>query len=290
MNPIILIPARLKATRLPDKPLRAIAGHPMIVRVWYRAMESAVGRVVVATDNEDIKALIKRCGGEAVMTDANHHSGSDRIYEALQKVDAQGAHDVIINLQGDVPEILPAYIRTVLEPLQNLQADIGTLAAKTRTEEERNDPAVVKVIITGIKRQDGGMREEGLGEGRRPSEPSARGAASHASDSMSRSGDTKSGIGQAFTFTRITPDGDVLYHHIGIYAYRRQALERFVSLPPSANEQREKLEQLRALDAGMRIDVALVDEVPYGVDTPEHLAKVSAKAKPLAQQPWFKGA
>lgn len=236
MHPIILIPARLKATRLPGKPLADIAGKPMIVHVWERAVAARAGPVVVATDTEGVAAAVEKAGGRAVMTREDHASGSDRIFEALTIADPQGAHDVIINLQGDMPTIDPAIIGKVLLPLANPAVDIGTLAAEIRDGREKIDPAVVKPVIAFA---------------------------------------TPGESGRALYFTRAAaPSGDgPLYHHIGIYGWRKEALSRFVRLPPSPLEQREKLEQLRALEAGMRIDVVVVDTVPLGVDTPETLEK-----------------
>lgn len=243
MRPIILIPARYAATRLPGKPLLDIGGKPMIVCVWERAAASGVGEVVVATDDARILRAIEDAGGRAVMTREDHPSGSDRIFEALQQCDAAAQHDVVINLQGDMPTLDPKVIGEVLALLENPLVDIGTLAALIRDPAEREDPAVVKPII--------------------------------AFDSPGRRG-------QALDFTRETPESGInAYHHIGIYAYRREALERFVNLRPSAREQERKLEQLRALDAGMRIDVSVVDTVPLGVDTPETLEKARKIYAPL---------
>jgi 3-deoxy-manno-octulosonate cytidylyltransferase (CMP-KDO synthetase) len=230
---LVLIPARMAATRLPGKPLLDIAGLPMIVHVLRRAEEAGIGRVAVATDTPEIADAVKAHGGEAVMTSADHPSGSDRIFEALTRLDPGGRIDTIINLQGDLPTILPDDIRAVVAPLADPLVDIATLAAEIRTEEEHTNPNVVKVI-------------------------------------GSRIGDRRL---RALYFTRATaPWGDgPRYHHVGLYAYRRAALERFVGLSPSPLEQREKLEQLRALEAGMRIDVAVIDTVPGGVDTPADL-------------------
>jgi 3-deoxy-manno-octulosonate cytidylyltransferase (CMP-KDO synthetase) len=226
---LILIPARMAATRLPGKPLLDIAGLPMIVHVLRRAESATIGRVAVATDTPEIADAVRACGGEAVMTSAEHPSGSDRIFEALTLLDPDGRIDTVINLQGDLPTIAPDDIRAVVAPLADPAVDIATLAAEIRTEEEHLNPNVVKVIGSPIDPQR--LR--------------------------------------ALYFTRATaPWGDgPRYHHIGIYAYRRQALQRFVALAPSPLERREKLEQLRAIEAGMRIDVALVDTVPGGVDT-----------------------
>ena len=230
---LILIPARMAATRLPGKPLLDIAGLPMIVHVLRRAESAGIGRVAVATDKPEIAEAVRACGGEAVMTSAEHPSGSDRIFEALGLLDPDGRIDTVINLQGDLPTISPDDIRAVVAPLADPAVAIATLAAQIRTEDEHVNPNVVKVIGSPID-------ERRL---------------------------------RALYFTRATaPWGDgPRYHHIGIYAYRREALQRFVTLAPSPLERREKLEQLRAIEAGMRIDVALVDTVPGGVDTPADL-------------------
>ena len=230
---LVLIPARMAATRLPGKPLLDIGGLPMIVHVLRRAEEAQIGRVAVATDTPEIAAAVKALGGEAVMTRADHPSGSDRIYEALKQLDPEGKTEIVVNLQGDFPTISPGNIRDVLPPLADPAVDIATLAAEIHTEEEASNPNVVKAVGSPI-----GPRRL-----------------------------------RALYFTRATaPSGDgPRYHHIGLYAYRRAALEQFVTLPPSALEQQEKLEQLRALEAGMRIDVMIVDSVPRGVDTPADL-------------------
>jgi 3-deoxy-manno-octulosonate cytidylyltransferase (CMP-KDO synthetase) len=230
---LVLIPARMAASRLPGKPLLDIAGLPMIVHVLRRAEAAQIGRVAVATDTPEIAAAAQAHGFEAVMTRADHPSGSDRIYEALGQLDPRGEADIVVNLQGDFPTILPDNIRSVLAPLADPAVDIATLAAEIHTEEESLNPNVVKVIGSSL----GGRRL------------------------------------RALYFTRATaPWGDgPRYHHIGLYAYRRAALQRFVALPPSALERQEKLEQLRAMEAGMRIDVTVVDTVPRGVDTPEDL-------------------
>ena len=222
----------MASKRLPGKPLADIAGRPMIVHVLDRARESGLGPVFVATDSKEIAATISEAGGQVVITRTDHASGSDRIFEAMEQI-AAGA-DIIVNVQGDLPTIDPADIRAALVPLADPAVDIATLAAEIRRPEERTDPNVVKVVGTPVG---------------------------------------NSGRLRALYFTRATaPHGDgPLYHHIGLYAYRRAALERFVRLPPSTLERREKLEQLRALEAGMRIDVALVASVPLGVDTPDDL-------------------
>jgi 3-deoxy-manno-octulosonate cytidylyltransferase (CMP-KDO synthetase) len=233
---LIVIPARLKATRLPDKPLAMIEGEPMIVHVWRRAMEAECGPVLVATDAPSVQDAVRAAGGEAMLTSELHQTDSDRIYESLTRLDQGEKFTSIVNLQGDLPTLDPALIRTCLAMIQGSKADIGTLAAEISREEERTDPNVVKLVGSPLEM------------------PNAL---------------------RALYFTRSTaPYGDgPLYHHIGIYAYTREALERFVKLPPSALEKREKLEQLRALEAGLRIDVALVDTVPLGVDTPAELAR-----------------
>jgi 3-deoxy-manno-octulosonate cytidylyltransferase (CMP-KDO synthetase) len=230
---LVLIPARMAATRLPGKPLMDIAGLPMIVQVFRRAEAARIGRVAVATDTAEIAAAVTSCGGEAVMTRADHPSGSDRIFEALGKLDPEGRIETVINLQGDLPTIPPDDIRAAAALLADQAVDIGTLAAQIRKDDEHTTPSVVKLVgsVAGADRL------------------------------------------RALYFTRATaPYGDgPRYHHIGLYAYRRAALERFVKLPPSMLELREKLEQLRALEAGMRIDAAIVNSVPLGVDTAEDL-------------------
>ena len=243
-NPLILVPARLASMRLPDKPLADIHGEAMIVHVWRRAMEAGIGPVVVAAAEPAIVAAIEAAGGRAVLTDPAHPSGSDRIHEALLRVDPEGRHDAIVNVQGDLPTIAPETIRASLEPLETPEADISTLVAEIVRDEERANPNVVKAVLS--------MRDEA----RR--------------------------IGRALYFTRATaPTGPgPLFHHIGLYAYRRAALTRFVALPPAPLERRERLEQLRALEADMRIDAIVVDAVPLGVDTPEDLERARQMLKP----------
>lgn len=240
---LVLIPARMAASRLPGKPLLDIAGLPMIAHVLRRAEDARLGRVAVATDSAEIAAAVTAQGGEVVMTRADHPSGSDRIFEALGKLDGAGRINTIINVQGDLPTIAPADIRAVLQPFSEPAVDIATLAAEIRIEGEHTNPNVVKVVGSPV------------------------------------SNDTL----RALYFTRATaPHGEgPRYHHIGLYAYRRAALARFVALPPSPLERREKLEQLRALEAGMRIDVRIVDSVPLGVDTPHDL---DAARRTLAKQ------
>ena len=230
---LVLIPARMAATRLPGKPLKDIAGQPMIVHVLRRAEAAAIGRVAVATDTQEIADVVTAHGGIAVMTRPEHPSGSDRIHEAMQKLDPERKAEIVVNLQGDFPTISTDNIRDVLPPLADPAVDIATLASQIHTEEEDLAPSVVKAVGTSL----GGKRM------------------------------------RALYFTRATaPSGDgPRYHHIGLYAYRRAALERFVALPPSPLEKQEKLEQLRALEAGMRIDITIVDTVPRGVDMPDDL-------------------
>jgi 3-deoxy-manno-octulosonate cytidylyltransferase (CMP-KDO synthetase) len=233
---LILIPARMASTRLPGKPLADIGGVPMIVHVMRRAEEAAP--TVVATDSAEIAAAVTAAGGRAVMTRSDHATGSDRIFEALGKVDPDGRAAIVVNVQGDFPMLTGADIQAALRPLADKAVDIGTLVLEITEDAERTDPNVVKAICSPVS----------------------------------------PGRYRALYFTRATaPTGDgPLYHHIGLYAYRRAALERFVKLPPSPLEQRERLEQLRALEAGMRIDAALTSNPIFGVDTPEHLEKARA--------------
>jgi 3-deoxy-manno-octulosonate cytidylyltransferase (CMP-KDO synthetase) len=235
MTALILIPARMASTRLPGKPLADIDGRPMIVHVAERAAESGLGRVVVATDSAAIADAVHAHGFEAAMTRDDHQSGSDRIFEALETLDPRRRVDVVVNVQGDLPTIEPEVIRASLAPLADGAVDIATLGVEIVREEEKTNPNVVKIVGSPVA--PGRLR--------------------------------------ALYFTRATaPTGEgPLYHHIGLYAYRRSALERFVSLPPSYLERREKLEQLRALEAGMRIDAEIVGSVPLGVDTPEDLER-----------------
>ena len=238
LRPIVLIPARMASTRLPGKPLADIGGRPMIVRVLEKALEAGFRRVAVACAEDEIAAAVRAAGGEAVLTDPDHPSGSDRIAEALVRLDPEGAFDAVVNLQGDLPTLEPQAIRDVAAALDSSGADIATLAAPC-ADEDRANPNVVKAVVAW----NAGGR-----------------------------------TGRALYFTRASApwgEGELL-HHIGIYAYRRAALERFVALPPSPLEKREKLEQLRALEAGMSIAVARAGGVPLGVDTPEDLEKARA--------------
>lgn len=243
---LIIIPARMSSTRLPNKPLADIEGEPMIVHVWRRAHDAGMGRVVVAADSEEICAAVRAAGGEALMTRADHVSGSDRIFEALNRIDPEAETDIVLNLQGDLPTIEPGLIRECASVLDEKGPDIATLAAEITDPEERTNPNVVKIVGSPLPRKNR-LR--------------------------------------ALYFTRATaPHGDgPLYHHIGLYAYRRTALERFISLGASYLETRERLEQLRALEDGMRIDVAVVDTFPLGVDTPadlERARQLVRKARP----------
>lgn len=241
-NPIVVIPARMAAQRLPGKPMADIHGEPMIVHVWRRAVEAAIGEVLVATDAPEILAAVEKAGGHAIMTRPDHPSGSDRIHEAIQNFDYEGNYDIVVNVQGDLPTIDPAIIATALEPLHDIDVDIATLAAVITREEEKTASQVVKAIGSPVA----------------------------------------AGRLRALYFTRATApwgEGELL-HHIGLYAYRRTALKRFVTLEPSPLERREKLEQLRAIENRMRIDIMVVDTVPLGVDTPEDLDRARALLAP----------
>jgi 3-deoxy-manno-octulosonate cytidylyltransferase (CMP-KDO synthetase) len=241
-HPIILIPARLASSRLRRKPLADIHGEPMIVHVWRRAVEADVGPVLVAADDLSVVEAIKAVGGRAVMTRADHASGSDRIFEALGAFDPEARHSIVVNLQGDLPTIDAAAMRSAVDALAEPETDIATLATPIRRQEESDDPNVVKVVGARI----GARRLRAL----------------------------------YFTRARAPWGEGPLLHHIGLYAYRRAALARFVALPPSPLELRERLEQLRALEAGMRIDIALVDVAPLGVDTPDDLRRARERLAP----------
>lgn len=263
-QPIVVIPARLASVRLPDKPLADIHGEPMIVHVWRRAMEAAVGPVLVACGDAAIADAVRRAGGEAVLTRPDHPSGSDRIFEAVQLVDPAGRHDAVVNLQGDLPTVAPEAIRACLAPLAEPAVDVGTIATLIASEEERANPNMVKVVVTF------------------PETPPGLPADSSAEAQSAKAEARSAKAGRALYFSRLpVPSGDgPHYHHVGIYAFRREALARFIALPPGALERRERLEQLRALEAGMRIDVALVDSAPFGVDTPADLARARAILAP----------
>jgi 3-deoxy-manno-octulosonate cytidylyltransferase (CMP-KDO synthetase) len=238
-RPLFIIPARLGATRLPGKPLADILGEPMIVHVWRRVAAANAGPVFVATDSAEIAHVVRRAGGETVMTGSHHESGSDRVHEAASIVDPKGEAGIVVNVQGDMPMLHPGVATAALEPLADPAVDIATVAAQIVEPAECLDPAVVKIVPSAFSRP---------------------------------------GIFRAIYFSRGgAPYGPgAYYHHIGIYAFRRAALERFVRLPPSALERRERLEQLRALEAGMRIDVRLVDSIPFGVDVPADLERARA--------------
>ena len=241
LNPLIIIPARMAATRLPGKPLADIHGLPMIVHVLNRAKAGASGPVVVATDTKEIADVVKKAGGEAVLTKPEHPSGTDRVLEAVQIYDPQGQYETIVNIQGDLPTLQPQAVAAAIALLADRNVDISTPAALITTDEEKTSQAVVKIAGTPI--------------------------------SSTRL--------RAHYFSRnCIPSGDgPLYHHIGLYGYQREALEKFCALPPSYLELREKLEQLRALENGMRIDIAIVDYAPFGVDTPADLERARAMLK-----------
>jgi 3-deoxy-manno-octulosonate cytidylyltransferase (CMP-KDO synthetase) len=236
MNAIIVIPARMASTRLPGKPLAEIAGLPMIVRVWRQAVRANAGPVLVAAAEAEIAETIRRTGGDTVLTEPELASGTDRVHQGLMQYDPEWRFDVVINLQGDLPALDPRAVTAVAGALNDSGADIATLAAPISDPRDSGNPSVVKAIVAW-------------------------------NDSQT--------LGRALYFTRArSPFGDgPLFHHVGIYAFRRPALERFVALPVSPLERREKLEQLRALEAGMHIEVARIDEVPLSVDTPEDLEK-----------------
>ena len=234
---LTLIPARMKATRLPGKPLAEIAGKPMICHVWEKAVKADLGPVFVATDSPEIVAAVRGIGGQAVLTAVNHQSGSDRIYEALCHIDAKGQYQAVINLQGDLPELEPVLLEKLAELLCDPEWDLTTLAAPA-TDDEAAKSQIVKAVISFT--------------------------------------DWRRRAGRALYFSRAAvPDGPEGYlHHIGLYGWRREALSRFVSLPPSPLELSEKLEQLRALEAGMKIGIGVVDHAPGGIDTADDLAEV----------------
>jgi 3-deoxy-manno-octulosonate cytidylyltransferase (CMP-KDO synthetase) len=235
---LIVIPARMAASRLPGKPLADIAGEPMIVHVWRRALAAELGPVLVATDSDEIVAAVRAAGGEARLSSRPHENGSSRVEEALTSHDPRGRVEVVVNLQGDLPTIAPQSIRACLDPLADEAVDIATLATEITREEERDNPNVVKIAGSPV----GPTRLRAL----------------------------------YFSRSRIPSGPGPHFHHIGIYAYKRVALQRYVRLPPSPLERQERLEQLRALEAGMRIDAALVDAVPLGVDTPADLERARA--------------
>lgn len=236
MPALIVVPARLKATRLPDKPLALINGEPMIVHVWRRAVQAGAGPVVVAAGDQEIADVISKAGGVAVMTDPALPSGSDRVHAAAEIHDPKGAYDIVVNVQGDLPTLEPKLVAASVTPLADPAIDIATVVAKITMEEELSDNAVVKAAVSF--------------------QPGAT-------------------TGPALYFSRnLIPSGPGdHYHHIGIYAFRRAALRRFVTLKPTILELRERLEQLRAIENGMRMAAALVDTIPLGVDTPADLER-----------------
>ncbi len=239
MNPIVVIPARMASTRLPGKPLAEINGKPMILHMLERGCEAGIGPVAVACGDLEIADVVRQAGGRAVLTDPDLPSGSDRVHAALAELDSGGAYDVVVNLQGDFPTLDPKGLRLVVTPLADPAVDIGTLVVPIRDEIEAATASFVKAACAF------------------------------------RQGET---IAPALYFSRqAIPWGPgPRWHHVGIYAYRRAALDRYVSLPPSPLEQREQLEQLRALEDGMRIACVRMEYGPFGVDTPEDLERARA--------------
>ena len=236
-NTAIIIPARLASTRLPNKPLLPINGKPMILHVWEQAVAAEIGEVIVATDSDQIKQVISEAGGNCELTRSNHQSGTDRIYEALENFDQDKNINFIINLQGDLPQINRECLSSVVNLLSDEEAEVSTLVCEMTDHDEINSKSIVKAIAD--------------------INPNTK-------------------IGRAINFTR-TPEASIngnYLHHIGLYAYTRSALEKFVHLAPSTREIDQKLEQLRALDNQMRIDIQLIDFLPLGVDTPEDLEKM----------------
>jgi len=243
MTPLILIPARLAATRLPNKPLADIGGKPMIVRAWEAAAKSGF-RVAVAAGDPEIVEAVTTAGGEAVLTDPALPSGSDRIRVAADLLDPERLHDVVINVQGDMPFASPDLSKICADLLaRQPEADIVTLVAAETDASERANPDVVKGVV--------------------------------ALDADGRSG-------RALYFPRSVLYGDApVWPHIGIYGYRREALTRFCAAPPSPLEKREKLEQLRALEMGMTIWTGIIDEAPVSVDNAEDLEAARAVARAI---------
>lgn len=246
MKPLILIPARMASTRLPGKPLANIGGAPMIVRVMQQAQAAKLGPVYIACSEPEVEAAVIKAGGQAIMTDPDLQSGTDRIRVAADIIDPDGRYDCVINVQGDLPTLDPAVIQNAASLLIKSGADLSTLAVATSDSREIADPNVVKAVI---------------------------------------SFDTET-TGRALYFTRASaPSGDgPVYHHVGLYAYRRESLSRFCELPPSPLEKRERLEQLRALEAGMIIAVGLIDSSPEGVDTPADLERARAHYKEMQKK------
>ena len=245
LDPIILIPARLGAVRLPGKPLAAIGGVAMIVRVLRRAEAAGVGPVAVAAGDREIVEIVERAGGRAVLTDPALPSGSDRIMAALQALDPHGRHDTVINLQGDMPFVAPEVVAACARVLATTpQADISTVVAPEASPDDRDNADVVKAVLA--------LAADGRG-------------------------------GRALYFTRSHLYGEgPIWRHVGVYGYRREALARFTAATPSPLERREKLEQLRALELGLRIDAAVVATAPISVDTPDDLAAARRAAAGFA--------
>lgn len=242
---LIVIPARMASTRLPGKPLAGIHGVPMIVHVWRRAIESGLGRVIVACAEREISDVVGKAGGEAILTDPNHPSGTDRIFEALTKADPQGTYERVLNMQGDMPALDPKVVQSLARTMDVTLDPLATLVSVVNSTHERGNPNVVKAAIA-----------------------------------WPHGDDTKPGRALYFSRAEIPHGEGALYHHIGLYGWQREALARFVALPPSPLEKRERLEQLRALEHGMTIAVARADTVPLGVDTPEDLERARAILKP----------
>ena len=236
-NTAIIIPARLQASRLPNKPLLEIHGKPMIQHVWERAVLSQLGEVLVATDSVDIKNLVEGLGGNACMTSAKHTSGTDRIYEALNKFDLDQRIQFVINLQGDLPTINSEALSTVLSLIEEEGSEMGTLASVFSDKSEIKKNQVVKAFCDYKENENSTL---------------------------------------ALDFIRKNDnyDENKLYHHIGIYSFRRETLKKFVTLPQTERENNEKLEQLRALENDIKIKVGLIDFLPLGVDTPDDLEEI----------------
>lgn len=238
--PVILIPARLGSTRLPRKALADIGGRPMIVHVWSRARAAGLGPVAVVTDSDEITAVVRAAGGDVVFRPGDFTCGSDRVAAAVAAIDAAGRHDAVVNLQGDTPFLPDGALAAALALLDDPAVEIGTLGAPASAE-EADDPNAVKVVGTEI----GSARLRAL----------------------------------YFTRARAPFGEGPLLKHIGVYAFRRSSLERFAALPPSPLERRENLEQLRALESGMRIDAAVLDKASPSVDTGRDLAALRAAAR-----------
>lgn len=242
MNCVVIIPARMASTRLPGKPLADICGAPMIVRVWRSAIAADIGPVVIAAGDAEIVTALRAEGGTAVLTNPGLPSGTDRVFAAAEHFDSAHAYEIVVNLQGDLPLLDPHCLRAVKQTLETSGADIATLAARIEDAADFDNPNVVKPVISWEQ-------------------------------------DKPYGRALYFSRSRVPSGAGELYHHIGIYAFRRAALARFVSLPPSPLETRENLEQLRALEYGMTIAVGVVDRPPLSVDTPADLARVRDAAK-----------